>query len=49
MIIKVARWVVQNVREAPQDVIDANYTFYSHVGNRLSLWRNTSPTQFWDS
>lgn len=48
-IIKAARWIVQNVRETPQDVIDANYTFYSHVGNALALWRKTSPPDFWDS
>jgi len=46
-IIKAAKWVVQNVRDTPQDVIDTNYTFYSHVGNALALWRKTSPADFW--
>ncbi len=46
-IVRAARWVVQNVREASQTEIDDSYTFYSHVGNALALWRKTSPAEFW--
>lgn len=46
-IVRAARWIVQNVRDTPQELIDASYTFYSHVGNGLSLWRQTSPAEFW--
>jgi len=46
-ILKAADWLVQNVNETPQAEIDQNYTFYSHVGKALSMWRKTSPAQFW--
>jgi hypothetical protein len=46
-IVRAAQWTIQNVRETPQDVIDSNYTFYSHVGNALALWRQTTPATFW--
>ena len=31
-ILKAADWLIANVEKTPQDEIDANYTFYSHVG-----------------
>ncbi|MEZ6034629.1 MAG: hypothetical protein R3C17_16160 [Planctomycetaceae bacterium] len=46
-ILKAADWLVANVETTPQDQIDANYTFYSHVGKALAMWRRTSPAQFW--
>lgn len=46
-ILKAADWLVANVAATPQDEIDANYTFYSHVGKALSMWRQTSPSAFW--
>jgi hypothetical protein len=48
-IIRAARWIVQNVRDTPQDGIESKYTFYSHVGNALALWRQTSPAEFWQT
>ena len=42
-----AAWAIQNAIDTPQSVIDENYTFYSHVGNALALWRNTTPAEFW--
>jgi hypothetical protein len=38
---------VQNVAQTPQQEIDQNFTFYSHVGKALALWRKTSPAEFW--
>ena len=46
-ILKAADWLIANVEETPQDEIDANYTFYSHVGKALAMWRQTSPAAFW--
>lgn len=48
-IIRAARWIVQNVRDTPQDAIESKYTFYSHVGNALAFWRQTTPAEFWQS
>jgi len=48
-IVRAAQWIVQNVRDTPQDVIESKYTFYSHVGNALALWRQTSPAEFWQA
>jgi len=46
-ILKAADWLIKNVQETPQAEIDQNYTFYSHVGKALAMWRKTSPEQFW--
>ncbi|MCA9084747.1 MAG: hypothetical protein KDA81_11855, partial [Planctomycetaceae bacterium] len=46
-ILRAAKWMIQNTLETPQETIDANYTYYSHVGNALALWRKTSPPEFW--
>lgn len=47
-IIRAAQWLVQNVRSTSQEKIDGKYTFYSHVGNALALWRQTTPAEFWE-
>lgn len=46
-VLKAAEWLVQNVSQTPQQEIDQNFTFYSHVGKALALWRGTSPAEFW--
>ena len=46
-ILKAADWLIANVEATPQDEIDTNYTFYSHVGKALAMWRHTSPAAFW--
>ena len=46
-IVRAAEWVIRNTLETPQDVVDSNYTYYSHVGNALALWRKTSVSDFW--
>ena len=28
------------------EILD-NYTFFSHVGNSLAMWRKTTPSKFW--
>ena len=48
-IVRAAKWVIRNTLEAPQEQIDGSYTFYSHVGNSLALWRKTSVPNFWKS
>jgi hypothetical protein len=46
-ILKAADWLVKNVAETSQAEIDQSYTFYSHVGKALAMWRKTSPAEFW--
>lgn len=46
-ILKAARWVIRTtVAQTPTD-IGQRYTFFSHVGNALALWRKTHPADFW--
>lgn len=49
VVRKGAKWLVKTVREKPQAQILRQYTFYSHVGNALALWRKTRPWDFWRS
>lgn len=44
---RAADWAIRDILETPQAVIAENYTFYSHVGNALALWRRTTPAEFW--
>jgi hypothetical protein len=46
-ILKAARWIIGATIEAPDDDIASQYTFYSHAGNALALWRGTRPAAFW--
>jgi hypothetical protein len=46
-ILNAADWLIANVETTPQNEIDSNYTFYSHVGKALAMWRKTSPAEFW--
>lgn len=47
MILKAADWIIENTTSKTQKEILGSYTFYSHVGNALSLWRNTRAPVFW--
>lgn len=42
-----AQWVINNTTEQSAEQILKRYTFYTHVGNALALWRNTRPPEFW--
>ncbi|MEZ6148163.1 MAG: hypothetical protein R3B91_22560 [Planctomycetaceae bacterium] len=46
-ILKAARWVIDTTTSQTANEILPRYTFYSHVGNALALWRKTHPTPFW--
>ncbi len=46
-ILKAADWLIQTTHEQTADDINGRYTFFSHVGNALALWRNTHPSEFW--
>jgi len=46
-IRRAAEWVIRTTVDQPVDDILARYTFYSHVGNALALWRKTHPADFW--
>lgn len=46
-IRKAARWIIDTtVAQKPEDM-QQFYTFFSHVGGALSLWRNTHPAAFY--
>ncbi|QDU10578.1 hypothetical protein [Gimesia aquarii] len=47
MIVKAAKWVINNTTSHTEEEILQKYTFYSHVGNALALWRKTHPATFW--
>jgi len=47
-IVRAAAWLVKSTAESSQSEIDQNYTFYSHVGKALAMWRKTSPAAFWE-
>ena len=46
-IQRAARWIINTTVEQSPDDIRRSYTFYSHVGNALALWRNTRPAVYW--
>lgn len=46
-ILKAADWVIKTTCEQSQSDIGTRYTFFSHVGNALALWRKTHPADFW--
>ncbi|MBA3314847.1 MAG: hypothetical protein M3552_11725 [Planctomycetota bacterium] len=47
VVQRAADWLVQTVRDIPQEDLIGQYTFFSHVGNALSLWRKTHPAEAW--
>ena len=46
-ILQAADWIIKHTIEQTQEGIRRNYTFYSHVGNALALWRGTRAADFW--
>jgi hypothetical protein len=47
LILKAADWVIRTTTEQTDAQILERYTFFSHVGNALALWRRTHPADFW--
>jgi hypothetical protein len=46
-IHKAARWAIDTaISRTPAQILE-HYTFFSHVGGALSLWRKTRPADFW--
>lgn len=46
-IRKAARWAIDTtVSQSPEEIVK-RYTFFSHVGNALALWRSRRPAEFW--
>jgi hypothetical protein len=46
-IRKAARWAIDTTLAKTPAEIEQYYTFFSHVGGALALWRNTRPADFW--
>ncbi len=46
-ILKAARWAIETTMNQTAEDIAERYTFFSHVGNALALWRKSHPHDFW--
>ena len=46
-IRRAAGWIINHTVNERPEAIERHYTFYSHVGNALALWRKTRPADFW--
>ena len=44
---KAIEFVIKTTTEQPESAILEKFTFYSHVGGALSLWRSTRAADFW--
>ena len=42
-----AKWLIKTTKSQSRTDILEKYTFFSHVGNALALWRHTRPAEFW--
>lgn len=42
---KAGQWLVKTIQEMPESEIKASYTFLSHAGRALALWRGKFPHQ----
>ena len=42
-----AKWLIKTTKAQTRSEILEKYTFFSHVGNALALWRHTRPAEFW--
>ena len=47
VVQKAADWVIETTLDTPQEKLLGEYTFFSHVGNALALWRKTRPADAW--
>lgn len=48
-LVRAARWCIRDVEERSAATIRDDYTYYSHVGSALALWRQTRAAKFWRS
>ncbi|MGD9855397.1 MAG: hypothetical protein AB7U20_10665 [Planctomycetaceae bacterium] len=46
-IRRAARWSIDTTTANTAADVMPDYTYYSHVGRALALWRNTLPADFW--
>lgn len=46
-IEKAAAWIIKTTKQQTADQVLQRYTFLSHVGNALAMWRKTTPVDFW--
>ncbi|MEX1230900.1 MAG: hypothetical protein WEB58_11720 [Planctomycetaceae bacterium] len=46
-IERAAKWIIETTKSQSFEAIQEKFTFYSHVGNALALWRQTRPADFW--
>ncbi|QDV16846.1 hypothetical protein Pan153_14790 [Gimesia panareensis] len=44
-LIKAGHWLVQTIQKMPESEIKSSFTFLSHAGRALALWRGKFPAQ----
>jgi hypothetical protein len=43
-LIRAGQWLVREIEKMDEKAIDDNYTFLTHAGRALALWRGTTPS-----
>ena len=46
-ISRAMKWVIRTTIAQSKTDILGKYTFFSHIGNAVALWRHTHPADFW--
>jgi len=46
-ILRAADWIIKQTTDRTEQELLEQYTYYSHVGSALALWRGTRPSEFW--
>lgn len=44
-LVRAGQWLCRTIEELPDDKIRSNYTFLSHAGRALALWRGRLPAE----
>ena len=45
VLVKAGQWLCHSIGDLSASQVKANYTFLSHAGRALALWRNRSPAE----
>ncbi len=49
VVIRASQWLVREVEKLDETSVDDNYTFLSHIGRALALWRGDVPANLYTS
>ncbi len=42
-IVRASQWLITEIEKLDEKAVEDNYTFLSHIGRALALWRETTP------